>query len=99
MVSSSAVNDQANTIPNVFKGTETCMKILDEFGHLVSPSLADMSFIYDQHDFNMLVHIEQSLHKERVADLDFLTVVIFEPRTIVESHTLDHHLCGNSSLR
>lgn len=45
MVSSSTVNDQANTIPNVVKSTETCMEILDEFGHLVGPSLADMSFI------------------------------------------------------
>jgi hypothetical protein len=37
----------------------------------------------------MLVHIEESLHEERFADLDLFAIVIFVVWTIVEGHPFD----------
>lgn len=99
MLGSSSVDDQANPIPNVVKGAETSVKVFDEFGHFVSPSFTDMGLIHNQDDFDMLVHVEQSLNKERVADLNFLTIIVLEARTVIEGHPFNINLSGNPRLR
>ncbi len=58
-----------------------------------------MRLIDHQYNLDMLVHIEESLHEERVADLDLFAIVIFEARTIVEGHPFNVNLGRNASLR
>ena len=58
-----------------------------------------MRLIDHQYNLDMLVHIEESLHEERVADLDLFAIVIFEARTIVEAIPSMNNLGRNVGLQ
>ena len=58
-----------------------------------------MTFIHNQNYLNILIDIQQPLNKERIGNFIFLTFVIFEPWTIIESHALDDSFGRNRCLR
>ena len=54
-----------------------------------------MGFINDQHNFDMLIDIKQTLYEERVRNLIFFAFVVFEAWAVIEGHLIDDNLGGN----
>lgn len=98
VVSASSVDDDAAAVLDVLESLERFVQVADQLGQLVSSGLADMAFVNNQHDFDLLVDVQQPLYEEGVGDLELLALVVLEARAVIEGHILDYHLGRDRSL-
>ena len=82
------VDNQEHSILNVIESLEGFLKRSNHLGELVGSGLTYMCLVNYQDKLDLLIDVEKSLDEKRVGDLVLLSLVIFKPRTIVESHVL-----------